>query len=119
MSEKGKKREISSFSLSSGIAHTQFHEKMSGKNEAHPKQRSNHRDENDPANSTQCETDLEIEKRLANIFNRLDRNGNGRIDIQDLISALKGVGMSQQYAEVSKHRLKVNTNEQFPFSAQF
>lgn len=47
------------------------------------------------------ETDTEIEERLSSIFNRLDRDGNGRINIQDLTSALKGVGMSTQYAEVS------------------
>lgn len=48
----------------------------------------------------EAEMDLESTERLANIFKRLDRNGNGRIDIQDLTSALKGVGMSTQYAEV-------------------
>lgn len=52
-------------------------------------------------NSNSVETDLETEKRLSSIFERLDRNGNGRINIQDLTSALKGVGMSAHYAEVS------------------
>lgn len=61
------------------------------------------------SNAIQSETELEIEERLANIFNRLDRSGNGRIDIQDLISALKGVGMSQQYAEVSV--IQINTHK--------
>lgn len=46
------------------------------------------------------ETEMESEERLANIFKRLDRNGNGRIDIQELTTALKGFGISQQYAEV-------------------
>lgn len=46
------------------------------------------------------ETDSEIEERLANIFKRLDENSNGRIDIQELTSALKDSGMSHQYAEV-------------------
>lgn len=75
---------------------------MSPKNANMPNdqnQRSNN--QNSQSNGKISETELEIEERLAMIFNRLDRSGNGRIDIQDLISALKGVGMSQQYAEVS------------------
>lgn len=46
------------------------------------------------------DSDMESEKRLANIFKQLDRNGNERIDIQELTTALKGQGISQQYAEV-------------------
>lgn len=57
--------------------------------------------DNQPTNSKFPETDLEMDERLANIFKKLDRNGNGRIDIQDLTAALKGFGMSEQYAEVS------------------
>lgn len=34
------------------------------------------------------------------IFNQLDRDGNGQIDIHDLSEALKGFGFSHQYAEV-------------------
>ena len=56
--------------------------------------------DNQSSNSNPVETDLEIEQRLGSIFERLDRNGNGRINIQDLTCALKGVGMSTQYAEV-------------------
>lgn len=51
-------------------------------------------------NVNHVETDSEIEERLANIFKQLDRNGNGRIDIQELTAALKDLGMSHQYAEV-------------------
>lgn len=51
--------------------------------------------------NTDMETDLEIEERLSNIFKRLDRDGNGAINIQELTSALKGAGMSTRYAEVS------------------
>lgn len=40
-------------------------------------------------------------QRLEAMFKHLDRNGNGRIDVQDLTAALKGFGMSLQYAEVS------------------
>lgn len=47
------------------------------------------------------QSDLEDEQRLAKIFKQLDRNGSGRIDMQDLTAALKGFGMSAQYAEVS------------------
>lgn len=48
------------------------------------------------------ESELESEERLGMIFKRLDRNGNGRIDIQELTGALKGSGMPHQYAEVSR-----------------
>lgn len=46
------------------------------------------------------ETEFETVKRLESIFQRLDRSGNGRIDIQDLSVALKDIGLSRQYAEV-------------------
>ncbi|XP_065086561.1 mitochondrial adenyl nucleotide antiporter SLC25A25 isoform X2 [Ochlerotatus camptorhynchus] len=39
------------------------------------------------------------EERLEKIFKKLDRDGNGRIDIQDLSAALKEFGLSHQYAE--------------------
>ncbi|XP_062553420.1 mitochondrial adenyl nucleotide antiporter SLC25A25 isoform X2 [Armigeres subalbatus] len=39
------------------------------------------------------------EERLEKIFNKLDRDGNGRIDIHDLSAALKEFGLSHQYAE--------------------
>lgn len=53
------------------------------------------------ASSTKNDWDRDDEKRWAKIFKRLDRNGNGRIDIQDLRAALKDSGMSRFYAEVS------------------
>lgn len=40
------------------------------------------------------------EERLEKLFNTLDRDGNGRIDIHDLSAALKDVGLSHKYAEV-------------------
>lgn len=52
-------------------------------------------------NKTLPESEFESEKRLGEIFKNLDRDGNGRIDIQELTSALKGSGMPHQYAEVS------------------
>lgn len=53
-------------------------------------------------NKSMPETELESEERLAEIFKSLDRDGNGRIDIQELTGALKGSGMPHQYAEVKK-----------------
>lgn len=40
------------------------------------------------------------EERLERLFKALDRDGNGRIDIQDLSAALKDIGLSHKYAEV-------------------
>ena len=40
------------------------------------------------------------EERLEKLFNHLDRDGNGRIDIHDLSAALKEIGISSKYAEV-------------------
>lgn len=40
------------------------------------------------------------EERLEKLFNNLDRDGNGRIDVHDLSAALKDHGLSHQYAEV-------------------
>lgn len=44
------------------------------------------------------------EKRWKRIFKRLDRNKNGRIDIQDLRIALDDSGLSRQYAEVIHYK---------------
>ncbi|XP_023294282.2 calcium-binding mitochondrial carrier protein SCaMC-2 isoform X1 [Lucilia cuprina] len=41
----------------------------------------------------------EDEERLENLFNQLDRDGNGRIDIHDLSEALREFGLSSVYAE--------------------
>lgn len=46
------------------------------------------------------ETERESEERLEGLFKRLDRKGNGRIDIHDLTGALKEFNLSVQYAEV-------------------
>lgn len=77
---------------------------MSGKSADKPngsKYWSNDQNNKVPSNSSVQETDSEIEERLANIFRHLDKNGNGRIDIQELTSTLKDSGVSRQYAEVS------------------
>lgn len=50
------------------------------------------------------ESDRETDERLAVIFKQLDRNGNGRIDIQELTASLKDLGMAHQYAEVNPIR---------------
>lgn len=41
------------------------------------------------------------EERLERLFRKLDRDGNGRIDIHDLSAALRELGMCHTYAEVS------------------
>lgn len=42
----------------------------------------------------------EDEERLERLFNRLDKNSNGRIDIHDLSAALREYGVHHGYAEV-------------------
>lgn len=61
------------------------------------------------AQQSMPETELESEERLAEIFKSLDRDGNGRIDIQELTSSLKGSGMPHQYAEVKAVNVVVNS----------
>ncbi|XP_055702647.1 calcium-binding mitochondrial carrier protein SCaMC-3 isoform X1 [Phlebotomus papatasi] len=39
------------------------------------------------------------EERLEKLFNSLDKDGNGKIDIHDLSEALKDSGLARQYAE--------------------
>lgn len=40
------------------------------------------------------------EERLSKIFNQLDHDGNGKIDVHDLSNALHKVGVHKRYAEV-------------------
>lgn len=47
------------------------------------------------------ELPLEDEERLEKLFNSLDLDGNGKIDIHDLSVALNEVGVHQKYAEVT------------------
>lgn len=42
------------------------------------------------------------EERLEKIFNKLDLDGNGRIDVHDLSKALHDVGVHKRYAEVTQ-----------------
>lgn len=42
----------------------------------------------------------EDEKRLQKLFDTLDLDGNGRVDVHDLSKALHQVGVHQHYAEV-------------------
>lgn len=84
---------------------TLFYGKMSGKSENKPNDGTSFWS-NNPNNKPTFDlnsdgSEFEDEQRLAIIFKQLDRSGNGRIDIQDLTAALKGFGMSTQYAEVS------------------
>jgi hypothetical protein len=52
------------------------------------------------SNSNFQESSKEEEERLANMFRKLDKDGDGKIDIHDLSAALKRLGMSDHYAEV-------------------
>lgn len=58
------------------------------------------------------ETFEDSEQRYADLFKKLDKGGDGRIDIKDLSSELKDLGVSQSYAEVRKfsHRKFWNEN---------
>lgn len=47
------------------------------------------------------ELPVEDEKRLEKIFQKLDLDGNGKIDVKDLSKALREVGVDKYYAEVS------------------
>lgn len=40
------------------------------------------------------------EERLERIFQRLDLDGKGRVDVRDLSAALREVGVHSQYAQV-------------------
>lgn len=46
------------------------------------------------------ELPAEDEKRFEQIFQKLDLDGNGRIDVKDLSKALRDVGVDKYYAEV-------------------
>lgn len=43
----------------------------------------------------------EDEERLEKLFNTLDKDGNGKIDVHDLSDSLKKFGVHHRYAEVS------------------
>lgn len=48
----------------------------------------------------ETETLQQVEERYADLFKKLDRGGDGRIDIKDLTSELKELGVCVSYAEV-------------------
>lgn len=50
----------------------------------------------------------EDEERLGNLFNSLDVDGNGKIDIHDLTEALREFGVHLKYAETFLERADVN-----------
>lgn len=54
----------------------------------------------------ETETLQEVEERYADLFKKLDKGGDGRIDIKDLTSELKELGVCESYAEVNFSRLK-------------
>lgn len=55
-----------------------------------------------PLSIMPTEIPAEDEERLERIFNQLDRDGDGKIDIHDLSAALHEFGMSSVYAVVSE-----------------
>lgn len=57
----------------------------------------------------------EDEERLEKLFNSLDLDGKGKIDIHDLSEALKKAGLHHGYAEVRSFLL--NPTPLFPFEA--
>lgn len=46
------------------------------------------------------------EQRYAELFKKLDKGGDGRIDIKDLSGELKELGVCPSYAEVSRRSKK-------------
>ncbi|XP_067646768.1 mitochondrial adenyl nucleotide antiporter SLC25A24-B isoform X2 [Eurosta solidaginis] len=60
--------------------------------------------------NAQVATELpqEDEERLEKLFKRLDRDGNGRIDIHDLSEALREFGLSSVYAEKFLEQSDIN-----------
>lgn len=61
-------------------------------------------DKSDPTKATPPqqfqEMPLEDEERIEKIFDDLDIDGNGKIDIHDLSKTLKDSGVNQLYAKV-------------------
>lgn len=51
----------------------------------------------------------EDEERLEKLFITLDTDGNGRIDIHDLSTALKDFGVHSLYAQVSRRHIESNS----------
>lgn len=49
----------------------------------------------------EVETLQEVEIRYGELFKKLDKGGDGRIDIKDLTSELKELGVCESYAEVN------------------
>lgn len=48
------------------------------------------------------ETQEDMEERYNDLFKKLDKGGDGRIDIKDLTSELKELGVCESYAAVMK-----------------
>lgn len=51
------------------------------------------------------------EQRYAELFKKLDKGGDGRIDIKDLSGELKELGVCPSYAEVSRRSKKKKRNQ--------
>lgn len=48
------------------------------------------------------ESSEDMDERYAELFKKLDKGGDGRIDIKDLTDELKELGMCESYAAVRK-----------------
>lgn len=59
-----------------------------------------------------AETFEDSEQRYSELFKKLDKGGDGRIDIKDLTSELKELGVCESYAAVSFHRKFWSEQEQ-------
>ena len=59
--------------------------------------------------SANCQHELSVEEeeRLSKLFQTLDVDGNGKIDVHDLSKALHQVGVHEQYAEVNNNCCKL------------
>lgn len=56
---------------------------------------------------TPPETAEDMEERYGDLFKKLDKGRDGRIDISDLTSALKELGVCESYAAVRNRRERV------------
>lgn len=59
---------------------------------------------------TVVESAEDMEERYTDLFKKLDKGGDGRIDIKDLTSELKELGVCESYAAVMKNSSQLCKN---------